>query len=66
MTNKEPEILTMPEAAAYLQISPDYMLRLLRDGTIPGVKLGKAWRIVKADISPALRELAKKGNSNAD
>lgn len=53
----EPDIMSVDEAAEYLKVSKGYMFQLLREGKIPGRKLGRAWRIIKADIADALRSL---------
>ncbi len=56
----EPDIMTLKQAAQFLQITERYLQELIHAGTIPAVKLGKGWRIMKADIPDALRELAVK------
>lgn len=40
-TNDEPILLTVSDAAHLCSISTKHMYRVLRDGTIPSVKLGK-------------------------
>lgn len=40
------ELLTVEQAAEKLKMHPDTIRRLLRDGQLPGIKLGKRqWRI---------------------
>lgn len=41
------EFLTAEEAAEYLRLNIDTVRKLLRKGTIPGVKIGRQWRIPK-------------------
>ena len=47
--------LTVNEAAEILRIHPKTVQRYLRLGKLPGVKLGKAWRVPKS----ALLSMAK-------
>ncbi len=48
----EDELLTVEEAAARLKMHPDTIRRLLREGSMPGVKLGKRqWRISAAALA---------------
>ncbi len=40
------ELLTVDQAAERLQMHPDTVRRLLRDGQLPGVKIGaRQWRV---------------------
>lgn len=39
------QIFTTKEAAEYLKINPQVMEKYLREGKLPGKKLGKQWRI---------------------
>lgn len=41
---KNREILTLEEAAQYLQIDPQVLLAEVTEGNIPGCKLGEEWR----------------------
>jgi excisionase family DNA binding protein len=45
MTAREVEILTVDEVAAWLRIHPTTVYRLLRQGKIPGFKVGSDWRL---------------------
>ena len=47
---EEPEVLTAEEAADLLRVSVKTVLALARAGTLPGEKVGRAWRFVKADV----------------
>jgi excisionase family DNA binding protein len=40
--------LTIPEVAHELRISEEHARRLVTSGQIPGLKLGKVWRIPRA------------------
>jgi excisionase family DNA binding protein len=51
---KLPEILTLEQAADYLQISPEVLDAELSKGLIPGKKFGGKWRIRKEAIDQYL------------
>jgi excisionase family DNA binding protein len=44
------EVLTTEEAAALLRVSAKTVLGLARDGSLPGMKVGRAWRFLRADL----------------
>jgi excisionase family DNA binding protein len=44
------EILTITELSAYLRVHPTTIYRLLREGRIPGFRVGSAWRFNRASI----------------
>jgi excisionase family DNA binding protein len=50
MNRDEHALLTLAEAAAYLRVHRRTLTRLLRDGLVPGVKIGRQWRVRKADL----------------
>jgi len=52
---KEDEVLTAEEAASLLRVSTKTVLTLARDGVLPGEKVGRAWRFVRADLLDYLR-----------
>jgi excisionase family DNA binding protein len=41
------DLLTPEEAAVYLRLNPQTTYRLLRSQQLPGVKIGRQWRIRK-------------------
>jgi excisionase family DNA binding protein len=49
------EILTADEAAHLLRVSTKTILALAREGVLPGEKVGRAWRFVRADLLDYLR-----------
>lgn len=53
----EREILTIEEAAAYLQIGKRSIYKLAKDGKIPGKKVLNKWRFEKE----SLKEWISKG-----
>lgn len=44
------EVLTTAEAAELLQISTKTLLRLAREGELPGHKLGRSWRFPRRQL----------------
>ena len=48
------DLLTCEEAAAYLRVHPRTVYRLLRDGGMPGVRVGRQWRIRRSDLDAYL------------
>ena len=49
------EVLTADEAAALLRVSTKTVLGLARSGSLPGEKVGRAWRFVKSDVLAYVR-----------
>jgi excisionase family DNA binding protein len=46
VSNREPDLLTVPEAAAMLGFSAEHCYRLARANKLPGaVKIGCRWRV---------------------
>jgi len=43
-------ILTVEQAAEKLQLTPKTTRKLLKEGKMPGRKVGRAWRVVETDI----------------
>ena len=52
---EDAEVLTAEEAAHLLRVSTKTILTLARDGILPGEKVGRAWRFVRADLLEHLR-----------
>jgi len=44
------ELMTVEELAAYLRVTKKTIYRLLRQGKIPAIKVGRQWRFEKARI----------------
>jgi len=44
------EILTISELSEHLRVHPTTIYRLLREGRIPGFRVGSAWRFSRAAI----------------
>lgn len=49
------DLLTVAEAAAILRLHPVTVQRLLRRGELPGVRVGRQWRIRRTDLDDRLR-----------
>ena len=60
---EEPEVLTADEAADLLRVSTKTILALARDGTLPGEKVGRAWRFVRADLLAYVRGQTRRRSS---
>jgi excisionase family DNA binding protein len=43
-------VLTLPEAAAYLRLSPSTLYRFMSEGKVPGYKVGGSWRFNRDTI----------------
>jgi excisionase family DNA binding protein len=54
MTANHQDLLTLDEAAAYLRVHRRTMGRLLRQGAVPGTKIGRQWRVRAADLDAVL------------
>ena len=51
----DPDVLTLPEAAAYLRVPEADVLRLVHDQGLPGRLIGREWRFLKAAVQDWLR-----------
>jgi excisionase family DNA binding protein len=45
-----PDVLTLDEAAAYLRVAPDAVLRMIGDEQLPARRFGSEWRFAKAAV----------------
>ena len=57
----EREILTVEQAAAYLQIHKVTVYKYIRSGLLPAAKLGKVYRIYRKDVEALLATLRSDG-----
>lgn len=53
-------LLTVDQAAEYLQISPWVMRKWLREKKVPAFKIGKEWRIEEKDLEEFIRRAKQK------
>jgi excisionase family DNA binding protein len=56
-TNAPSQILTLDEAAAYLNVHPSTIYRLLKRREIPGFKIGSDWRFTRVRLDRWIAEL---------
>ena len=54
---KDDEIMTIGEIAAYLKISEQIIIKLVKDGEIASFKIGEHYRIKKSDIGDFIETL---------
>src|SRR5207248_2566026 len=54
------EVLTLSEAAAYLRVGEEDVLRLVREQALPGRPIGSDWRFLK----PAVQDWLRTGPAN--
>lgn len=55
------EILTAEEAAAFLRVDVDRLIRAARQGQIPGARIGQAWRFSRRRLLEYVEEFRKPG-----
>jgi excisionase family DNA binding protein len=55
------EILTAEEAAAFLRVDVDRLIRAARQGQIPGARIGQAWRFSRRRLLEHVEEFRKPG-----
>jgi excisionase family DNA binding protein len=48
-------VMTLAEAAKFLQLSPEYIQEKVETGEIPGQRLGRAWRFSSTALASSLR-----------
>jgi excisionase family DNA binding protein len=46
----ELEVLTVEQAAEYLQVHRATLYRYIREGLLPAVRLGKVYRLLRSDV----------------
>ena len=49
------DILTLPEAAAYLKVQEDAVQQMARDGMMPAQKIGGEWRFLRKGLNDWMR-----------
>lgn len=57
----ERDVLTVEQAAAYLQIHKGTLYKYIRSGQLPAAKLGKVYRIYRRDVEALLTRLRTAG-----
>ena len=51
-----PQVMTIDDLAAYLQVAKSTLYKLAQEGKVPGQKVGKHWRFHRAAIDQWLQE----------
>ena len=51
------EVMTLEEVAQFLRVSERTVQRLIADGSLTGLKVGRQWRFRQADVIAALTRL---------
>ena len=51
-----PQVMTIDELAAYLQVAKSTLYKLSQEGKVPGQKVGKHWRFKKDAIDRWLED----------
>ncbi len=68
MTENTSDIMRLDELADYLKVSRSTLYKLVRQGDIPGQKVGKQWRFHKDAVDDWLKQhpehASKKGTAN--
>lgn len=52
------EFLTVQEIAEMLKVNKAFIYGLIKEGTLPAVKIGKAFRVAKSDFEAFLKAQA--------
>jgi len=61
-----PDVLSVVQVAAYLHVSRETVISALNAGKMPGVKIGRAWRIRRLDLDRMLSGEWKAGEHESD
>lgn len=64
--DREAEILTLDEIAAYLKIAKRTAYRLAQKGEIPALKLGGTWRFRRSELDRWIAERINKKKPEAE
>ena len=54
-------LLNLKEVSRILKINTEVLRRWLRNGKLPGIKVGSDWRVNPADLQPFLEPVSQKG-----
>ncbi len=53
------DVLTVEEAAAYLQMHKATIYKYIRQGVLPAVRLGKVYRLLRRDVDAFLQTMKR-------
>ncbi len=59
------ECLRPHAVAAQLGVSREHVLRLLRSGKLPGVRIGRCWTVRKSDLAAYFNKLLRGNGENS-
>ncbi len=59
MNINENEIMTVSEVAEYFKISEVTTYKLVQEGKIPAFKIGRHWRVKRADLGEFIEKLKR-------
>lgn len=59
------DVLTIEELAGYLKVPKSTLYKLVQAGKVPGRKVGRHWRFVRASIDAWLAATAPFGGADA-
>jgi excisionase family DNA binding protein len=59
------EVLTLPEAAAYLRVPEEVLQRMAAEQAIPARKIGEEWRFLRSALQDWLSRDANRGSDGA-
>lgn len=51
MSRKEPQALTVAEAAEQMHCHPATVRHLIHEGRLPAARVGRLWRVAPADLA---------------
>lgn len=58
-TTSDDVLMTVEETAAFVGCSRAKVARMLRDGHLPGIRIGRSWRVPRGALVDALLAIAK-------
>jgi excisionase family DNA binding protein len=60
MSGEEDSVMTLKELSVYLKIPASSLYKVVREGSIPGLKIGKHWRFNRLAIDEWISKGGKK------
>ena len=57
MEDQYSDIMTLPEVAEYLKISEVTTYKMMQNGKLPAVKIGRSWRVKRDDLKQFIETL---------
>ena len=66
MNEQTRDVLTIQQAADYLQISQSTLYKVAQQGKIPCKKIGKRWRFHRSALAKWMEEMPVQSNTGSD